>query len=72
MNNYFITVNFLLTKLELGVMLYAKIPASWYTKEAVLGTYVDTQMYIIFDPSTVDAGGITGALQGASTGLAIE
>ena len=53
-------------------MLYVKTPPSWYTKEAVLGMYVDTQMYIIFDSSTVDAGGITGALQGASTGLVIE
>ena len=38
----------------------------------MLGTYVDTQMYIILDPSTVEASGIAGATQGASTGLAME
>ena len=38
----------------------------------MLGTYVDTQMYSILDPSTVEADGIAGATQGASTGLAME
>ena len=53
-------------------MLYVKMPASWYTKAAVSGTNVDTQTYIILEPSTVEAGGIGGATQGASTGLAME
>ena len=62
----------LLTSVESVVMFNAKTPASWYTKEAVLGTYVDTQMYTILDSLAVDAGGMAGVLQGASTGLAIE
>ena len=53
-------------------MLYVKMPASWYTKAAVLGTNVDTQTYIILESSTLDAAGIGGASQGASTGLAME
>ena len=53
-------------------MLYVRIPACWYTKAAVLGTNVDTQMYIILVPSTVDAAGMAGAVQGASTGFAME
>ena len=38
----------------------------------MLGTYVDTQTYIILELSVIEVGGITGAAQGASTGLAIE
>lgn len=61
-----------LTKLVLEVMLYVRMPASWYTKAAVLGTNVDTQMYIILEPSTMEGAGMGGATQGASTGLAME
>ena len=61
-----------LTTDDEGVILYAKIPDSWYTNAALLATYVDTHTYIILLKSTEVAGGIGGAVTGASTGFAME
>jgi len=61
-----------LTTGDEGVILYAKIPDSWYTNAALLATYVDTHTYIILLKSTEVAGGIGGAFTGVSTGFAME